>query len=481
MDLRFYNTLGRRVQRFEPITPGRVGVYACGPTVYDYQHIGNLRTYLFEDILRRVLQYAGYEVTHVMNVTDVGHLVGEAENGEDKMIKSAREKGRSVWEIAEHYTRIFFRDCASMSILEPTVVCRATDHIDDMIGFIAELERKGYTYTAGGNVYFDIGRFPDYGKMALLSVDDLKAGARIDVDANKKNPLDFVLWFTRSKFPHQAMLWDSPWGRGYPGWHIECSAMSMRYLGERIDIHCGGVDHISVHHTNEIAQSEALTGKKWVNFWMHGEYLLTTGEKMAKSQGNFLTLAALMEQGYEPMDYRYYLLGAHYRTQLQFSGQALDSARNALRRLRERLAQLREEAGASGTAEASAQGRRGSGVDFAGIEGEGYLRSFLQNAASDLNMPRCLSDLWALLKDDAVSAAARLATLYEMDRILGLGLAEWAPRETELSAEERRLVEERDRARAEKDYQKADHIRNILEKRGIIVEDTPQGSRCRRR
>lgn len=481
MELRLFNTLGRRVQRFEPITPGKVGMYTCGPTVYDYQHIGNLRTYLFEDILRRVLEYAGYDVIHVMNVTDVGHLVGETDSGEDKMIKSAREKGRSVWEIAEHYTRVFFRDCASMNIREPTVVCRATDHIDDMIAFVAGLERKGYTYTAGGNVYFDISRFPDYGKMALLSVDDLKAGARIDVDANKKNPLDFVLWFTRSKFPHQAMLWDSPWGRGYPGWHIECSAMSMRCLGERIDIHCGGVDHISVHHTNEIAQSEALTGKKWVNFWMHGEYLLTTGEKMAKSQGNFLTLSALMEEGYEPMDYRYYLLGAHYRTQLQFSGQALNSARNALRRLRERLAQLREEAGRSGAPEEPAEGRKGPTADLTGIGGEGYLRSFLDNAASDLNMPRCLSDLWALLKDDAVPAAARLTILHEMDRILGLGLAEWVPSETELSPEERRLVEERDRARAEKDYAKADHIRNMLEKRGIILEDTPEGSRCRRR
>lgn len=465
MELRLFNTLGREVQRFDPITAGKVGLYTCGPTVYDFQHIGNLRTYLFEDVLRRVLEYAGLHVVHVMNITDVGHLTGDADDGEDKILRSAREKQQSVWEITEYYARIFFQDCARMNIKKPMVVCRATEHIDDMIAFIAKLEEKGFTYTAGGNVYFDISRFPDYGRMALLDLEKLRAGARIEVDANKRGPLDFALWFTRSKFEHQAMLWDSPWGKGYPGWHIECSAMAIRYLGERVDIHCGGVDHVAVHHTNEIAQSEAYTGERWVNYWMHGEWLLTGTEKMAKSAGNYLTLSVLMEKGYEPMDYRYYLLGAHYRTQLQFHFSALDSARNARRRLLERVSELRR------------AGRECEG----GNAGGRYLASFLDNAANDLNMPRCLADLWALVKDETVPAAAKLEILYRMDRILGLGLADWEPEVVRLSEEEERLVEDREQARKAGDYEKADRIRNLLVKRGIILEDTVGGIRYRRR
>ena len=327
MELKVYNTLQRQIEPFHPIEEGRVSFYACGPTVYNYAHIGNLRTYVFEDILRRSLEYFGYEVQHVMNVTDVGHLTDDADQGEDKMEVSAREKKMSVWEIAEFYANAFFKDLEKLNIEPPTKTCRATDHIGDMIGLIKRLEEKGYTYVAGGNVYFDISQFPDYGKLALLDRQDLKIGARVERDPNKRNPRDFVLWFTQSKFEHQTMQWDSPWGRGYPGWHVECSAMSMKYLGEQFDIHAGGVDHIPVHHTNEIAQSEAATGRKWVNYWLHGEFLVMKGAKIAKSAGNSITFSVLEEENFEPLDYRYFCLGGHYRSQLIFTKEALEVAR----------------------------------------------------------------------------------------------------------------------------------------------------------
>ncbi len=464
MYLKLFNTLSRKVEKFKPIQQGRAGMYTCGPTVYDYPHIGNLRTYVFEDILRRMLEYLGYKVTHVMNVTDMGHLTDDADGGEDKIIKSAREKKMSAWEIAEYYTQAFFNDTRALNILEPSIICRATDHITDMIQLVVRLEEKGCTYTAGGNVYFDIDRFPGYGRLARLNLDTLRAGARISVDPNKKNPSDFVLWFTRSKFEHQAMLWDSPWGKGYPGWHIECSAMSMRYLGEQFDIHCGGVDHINVHHTNEIAQSEAATGKKWVNYWIHGEHLLMGSEKMAKSKGENITLSYLMEQDFHPLDYRYYLLGAHYRSQLQFRFAALEAARNARRRLGERIFQLRKDAA-----------EETDGDD----PGAGYLAAFLKHAVNDLNIPRSLSEVWALVRDEELKAEAKLRVLHKMDRILGLDFQSWAPEAVELAVDEEKLIAERQEARERRNFKRADEIRNILLKRGIILEDRPEGVRWR--
>ena len=478
MQLEIYNTLGREVQEFKPIDVGRVGMYACGPTVYNYAHIGNLRTYVFEDVLRRVLEYAGYHVEHVMNITDVGHLTDNADEGEDKMLKSAREKKMSVWDIAEYYTRAFFDAVDRLNIKRPTVICKATDHISEMIAFIRRLEERGFTYTSGGNVYFDISRFPDYGKMALLDTGELQAGARIQVDPNKQNPHDFVLWFTRSKYEHQAMLWDSPWGRGYPGWHIECSTMSMKYLGERFDIHCGGVDHISVHHTNEISQSEAATGKKWVNYWVHGEHLLMGRGKMAKSEGGFLTLPSLMERGFDPMDYRYYLLGAHYRVQLQFGFEALKAAKSARKRLLERVVQLKAEAGDEkgfgiepGTEEEISLRKGGAGK---------YIESFEGNALNDMNMPRCLSDLWGVIREGDLGAETKLKALAMMDRVLGLRLLESRIQPPELGDEEKALIAERERARGEKNYALADKIRNQLLGRGISLEDTPDGVRWSR-
>ncbi|MCK5154016.1 MAG: cysteine--tRNA ligase, partial [Spirochaetales bacterium] len=343
MKLRFFNTMGRLVEDFKTIETGVVKMYCCGPTVYNYAHIGNLRAYLFDDILRRTLEYAGYKVNHVVNITDVGHLTDDNDDGEDKMVKSSRETGKSVWDIAKYFTDAFFKDIDNLNIVRPTVSPRATDHIEEMINLIKRLESRGYTYESGGNVYFDIDKFPDYGKLALRDRQDLSAGARIAVDPNKKNAHDFVLWFTNSKFEDQAMQWDSPWGRGYPGWHLECSAMSMKYLGDQFDIHCGGIDHISIHHTNEIAQSEAASGKKWVNYWMHNEFLIMNKGKMAKSSGNFITLDSLIEDGFDPLDYRYFSLGGHYRSQLQFSIESLGSAKSARENLFERVIQLKKD------------------------------------------------------------------------------------------------------------------------------------------
>jgi cysteinyl-tRNA synthetase len=471
--LRLFNTLSRELEEFHPLQPGRSGVYACGPTVYNFAHLGNLRTYVSEDLLVRTLRELGYQVRHVMNVTDVGHLTSDADQGEDKMVKSAREQGQTVWQIAEFYTRAFFEDCAALNVLRPTVVCRATEHIEDMIALIRRLEQRGFTYQAGGNVYFDIARFPGYGRLAGQNLEELKAGARVEVDEGKRHPLDFVLWFTRSKFEHQAMLWDSPWGRGYPGWHIECSAMSMKYLGEQFDIHCGGVDHVPVHHTNEIAQSEAATGRKWVNYWLHADFLVLAKEKMAKSAGGFLTLASLKEKGFEPLDYRYLCLGAHYRSQLQFSYDALEAARSGRRGLEERLARLREElpAGQEFGAEPGAE---------PGAERE-QVQAFLAELSDDLNSPRGLAVLWGLLRDVSLPPAARLRGALAMDRILGLGLQAAGARQVKaLDPEEQALLEERNRARQARDWARADSLRRELARRGVQVEDTPGGVRWKK-
>jgi cysteinyl-tRNA synthetase len=474
VELKLWNTMGRELQKFEPIHAGKVGMYCCGPTVYDYAHIGNLRTYLFEDLLRRMLEYFGYAVRHVMNVTDVGHLTGDTDEGEDKMLKGAREKGKTVWEIAEFYSKAFFRDLELLCCSSPTVICRATEHIQDMIDLIVRIEAKGFTYIAGGNVYFDISRSPGYGKLALLDQQELKAGARIAVDQGKKNPADFVLWFTRSKFEHQAMLWDSPWGKGYPGWHIECSAMSMKYLGEHFDIHCGGADHPPVHHTNEIAQSEAATGARWVNYWLHGEWLLMEKEKMAKSAGNFTTLTTLTSQGYHPLDYRYFCLGAHYRTQLAFSWESLAAARAGRQGVLEKIRQLKAQAdGGPEQNPPSAMQNPPSG------KAAEYVSEFEAHAANDLNMPRCLAVLWTLLRDSSVAAAEKLDAAYRMDRIFGLGLLEMMEPEIALDEETNALVEQRETARKNRDFRKADEIRALLRAKGIEVQDGPKGPKLR--
>ncbi len=458
--MRLYNTMSRSIEEFVPINEGKVSMYCCGPTVYNYAHIGNLRTYIFEDLLRRTLRRSGYDVKHVMNITDVGHLTGDGDDGEDKIEKSARETGRTVWDIAEFYMKAFFRDEEALNIERPDIICRATEHIDDMINLIKRLEEGGHTYISGGNVYFSIDSISDYGKLARLNLDDLKSGARIEVDSNKKNPKDFVLWFTNSKFKDQAMMWDSPWGRGYPGWHIECSAMSMKYLGEHFDIHCGGIDAIPVHHTNEIAQSEAATGKTWVNYWCHGEFLLMGNAKMSKSSGSFVTLPVLEGEGYDALDYRYFCLTGHYRSQLRFSYEALDAARSARKGIMERIGDAKSEGPAA--TDPSEKARE-------------YMAAFDEAMENDLNAPKALSILWQMLKDNGLSSSDKLAAAYHMDGILGLGLDKAEKKEETLDAELQALLDERTAAKKAKDYKKADEIRDKLLSMGYAVKDTPAG------
>jgi cysteinyl-tRNA synthetase len=471
--LRLYNTLGRELQEFTPINPGKVGFYGCGPTVYNYAHIGNLRTYIFEDVLVRTLKSLGYEVKHVMNVTDVGHLSGDDDTGEDKMVKSAQERGKSVLEIASFYTDAFFADTERLNIRRPTVVCKATEHIAEMIELIKRIEVKGHTYQAGGNLYYDVKTFPSYGDLALLNIDDLKAGARIEIDENKRNPADFALWFTKGKFENQALVWDSPWGTGYPGWHIECSAMSMKYLGESFDIHAGGIDHIPIHHTNEIAQSEGATGKKWVNYWLHGEFLVVEKGKMSKSKGGFLTLQTLIDAGYESLDYRYFALGAHYRSQLQFSYEALDSARASRKSLVDRVIALKEKAGSF---DASSQALS--------PKAKAYLEAFSGHLCQDLATPRALAELWGLLRDAEVPPSEALAAAYKMDEVLGLSLSESKKPEgpavdPAFAAGVDSLVAERVAAKKSKDWARADAIRAELKSKGVLLEDGASGTTWR--
>ena len=462
MTVRLYDTMSRAVKEFVPIEEGKAGLYCCGPTVYNFAHIGNLRTFIFEDLLHRTLVKAGYSLTHVMNITDVGHLTGDGDDGEDKMEKSARESGRSVWDIAEFYTKAFFDDEKDLNIIRPDIVCKATDHINDMIEIIKKLEEGGHTYISGGNVYFSIDTIDDYGKLAKLNLDDLREGARIEVDSNKRNPKDFVLWFTNSKFKDQAMQWPSPWGTGYPGWHIECSAMSSRYLGSHFDIHCGGIDAIPVHHTNEIAQSEAAFGQKpWVNYWCHGEFLLNDKGKMSKSSGEFLTLSLLKEKGYDALDYRYFCLGGHYRSQLKFSFESLDQARSARQTLMRRLAEC-----STAKADGISEGARH------------YLDAFYEAMFSDLKAPQALAALWSMMRDSDIPDGEKWLAALEMDSILGLSLEKAQEKEEpqEADADALALLEQRSEAKKAKNYALADEIRARLASMGYKVVDTPKGA-----
>jgi cysteinyl-tRNA synthetase len=486
MALTLFNTLGRKLQVFEPLQSGTVGFYGCGPTVYNYAHIGNLRAYVTHDLLTRTLRDRGFKVRHVMNITDVGHLSGDDDHGDDKMVKSAEERGKSVLEIADFYTQAFFNDTERMNIRKPTVVCKATEHIEDMIALIKRIEEGGFTYFAGGNLYFDIAQFPAYGELAQLRLGDQKAGARTGVDENKRNPQDFVLWFTKSKFENQALVWDSPWGTGYPGWHIECSAMSIKYLGENFDIHAGGIDHVPIHHTNEIAQSEAATGKHpWVRYWVHNEFLVLDKGKMSKSAGGFLTLQSLIDAGYDPLDYRYFLLGGHYRSQIQFSFEALTGARNARKSLGDRIRFLADKAGPVVSSRPVLEDER---APLPPEIREGKVGTYLDafNAAmdDDISTPRALAELWGILRDTGLEPKEALLGAFEMDRILGLDLVGEALRHSQAGAEDipddiEVLIAERSAAKKEKDFAKADRIRNVLKERGILLEDNPGGTTWR--
>jgi cysteinyl-tRNA synthetase len=458
MTLTLYNTLTRRKEDFVPIRPGEVGLYTCGPTVYNYAHIGNLRTYLFEDVLKRVLAYNGLRVRHVMNITDVGHLTGDRDMGEDKMEKGAQREGKTAWDIAAFYTRAFQEDIRRLNILEPTVWCKATDTIPEQIALIRTLEEKGYTYATGDGVYFDTSKVPDYAKLSNQNLDALQEGARVEKNAAKRNATDFALWKLSPTGSRRQMEWASPWGVGFPGWHIECSAMSMMYLGDQLDIHCGGADHVDIHHTNEIAQSEAATGRKFFNVWMHGAFLnIQGGKKMAKSEENFLTLEnALVKRGIPPLAYRFASFLSHYRKPMEYSEESIQGARNGLEHLHNQVRDLAPTAGpAAGRVHPELQAK------------------FLEAVNDDLNLPRAMAVVQELLKSE-LPAAEKQATVLDFDRVLGLDLDRLGASE-ELPAVVRDLAAARVKARAERNWAESDRLRDAIQSHGYTVKDTRDG------
>jgi cysteinyl-tRNA synthetase len=452
MVLRLFNTLGRKKQVFKPIKEGEVSFYSCGPTVYWYQTIGNLRTYIFNDILKKVLEYNNLKVKHVMNVTDVGHLTSDADSGEDKMEKAAAREGKKAEDIANHYWQVFRDDFKKLNISEPSIWCKATEHIDEQIELIKKLEEKGFTYRTGDGIYFDTSKLKDYGKLALLDAENLKAGARVDL-ADKKNKTDFALWKFSEEPGKRQQEWQSPWGLGFPGWHIECSAMSAKYLGIPFDIHTGGIDHIPVHHTNEIAQSEAASGKKFVNYWLHGAFLTFKGEKVSKSKGGLYTISELQELGYKPLDYRFMCLLTHYRSSLDFTLENLGAAKNGLEGLKNKIANIIPSA--------------------PGNEGEKYLAEFEKAVDDDLNMPGAIQALQKLLKDEKVSGKAKLELIQKMDKVFSLDLLK---KERVIVPEEvQKLAEDRWQAKKRKDFKLADELRIKITQMGFVIADSPEG------
>ncbi len=459
--LKLYNTLTRKVQEFKPINPHNVGMYTCGPTVYDYAHIGNFRTYTTSDLLLRTLEYNNFQVKFIMNLTDVGHLtgdnLGDADTGEDRMEKSAKKEGKSAWDIAKFYTDAFLKDFERLNLTKPQLFAKATDHIDEQIKLIKKLEEKGFTYKTSDGIYFDTSKFPDYGKLSTL--DQIKEGARVEPNPEKKNPRDFALW----KFSHtngrsfdfalrRQMEWESPWGVGFPGWHIECSAMSMKYLGESFDIHVGGIDLASTHHPNEIAQAEAATGKPFVRYWVHGAFILADSKRMSKSLGNNYTVSDVVKKGFDPLSLRYLYLQTHYRQEMNFTFEALQSAQTALNRLRETV----------------------STFDSPKIGCAEFEQKFLDVINNDLNMPEALAVVWELLKSD-YPTHAKAESLFKFDSVLGLNLtkkSEVRSQKSEVPAEVMKLVEEREELRKNKRFHLADQLRNKIKKLGYDVQDT---------
>lgn len=468
--MKIYNSLTKRVEEFVPNEEGKVSMYTCGPTVYHFAHIGNLRSYLMEDVLEKLLRYSGYDVKRVMNITDVGHLSSDADTGEDKMLKGAKREHKTVMEIAQFYTDAFFSDCKKLNIKTPDVVEPATNCIPEFIEMIESLLEKGYAYQAGENIYFDTSKLPNYYVFGNQNEEELMVGVRDDVteDTNKKNKNDFVLWFTKSKFEDQALKWDSPWGVGYPGWHIECSCISMKHLGEYMDIHCGGVDNMFPHHTNEIAQSESYLGHKWVNYWFHVHHLNDETGKMSKSKGEFLTVSLLEEKGYNPIAYRLFALQSHYRKPLVFSYEALDQAAATYKKLKNRVANVKPE----------------GDIDEAVLKE--WHDKFADIVGNDCNTAMGITLLYDALKAD-INGATKLAIVADYDYVLGLNLieetsgdAEADATNDELAAHVQEMIEKRAAAKKEKNYALADEIRNSLLEEGIVIEDTREGVKWHR-
>ena len=458
--MELYNTLTKKVEEFIPINEGVVKLYTCGPTVYHFAHIGNLRSYICEDVLEKYLKYTGLKVERVMNITDVGHLTGDSDDGTDKMVNSAKKEHKSVLDIAKFYTEKFFEDASKLNIRKPDTLVPATTQIPEYIKVISKLMDTGYAYLAGGNVYFDTSKLSNYYCLTNHNIDELLDGVREDVerDINKKNRADFVLWFTKSKFDDQELKWESPWGLGYPGWHIECSCISMKYLGEYLDIHCGGVDNIFPHHTNEIAQSESYLGHKWCNYWFHVEHLNDVRGKMSKSNGNFLTVDTLIKNGYNPLSYRYMILSSHYRKPLLFSYENLDSAENAYSKLRNRVLKLDNKENTL----SSDYGK--------------YKEQFKKAMDNDLNTSLAITCVYDVLKSD-MNDYTKLKLINEFDEVLSLDLSKELDVQVDIDNEEiERLINERNIAKQNKDYTKADEIRNNLLEMGILLKDTREGT-----
>jgi cysteinyl-tRNA synthetase len=456
MALVIFNTLSREKEEFVPINPHEVGMYTCGPTVYNYAHLGNMRTYLFEDILKRVLTYNGFDVKHIMNITDVGHLTGDRDMGEDKIEKESKKENKTAREIAEFYTKAFEEDLNNLNILFPSVFCKATDNIKEQIEMIEKLEQKGFTYKTSDGIYFDTSKVIDYTKLSHQKIESLKEGARIEINNEKKNATDFALWKFSPVGSKRQMEWESPWGVGFPGWHIECSAMSVKYLGEQFDIHCGGVDFVNLHHTNELAQTESATGKvPWVRYWLHGEFLnLKDGEKMAKSTGNFLTLRSeFLDKNISPLVYRYATLSVHYRKQMEWSEDMIISATNSYNSLIYKIKEL---------------------GDKIGEINEDFKNKFLTEINDDLNMPKALAVISEVFKSD-ISDEDKLATILDFDKVLGLGLGNI--KNGIIPEEINNLVREREKARQEKDWAKSDELRDKISSLGYEVKDTDSGSK----
>lgn len=450
--LRIYNTLSRKIEDFSPIDSPNVGIYCCGPTVYDYQHVGHMRRYVGDDILVRVLEYDDYKVKQVMNITDVGHLVSDADEGEDKMEKGAKKFGMSVWDIAKKFEAQFLESIDLLNIQRPSVLMHATDYIKDQIELIEILEEKGYTYKISDGIYFDASKFPTYTELSRQNLDEIRAGARVEMVKGKKSLSDFTLWKFSPKNSKRQMEWDSPWGKGFPGWHIECSAMSMKALGPTFDIHTGGIDHINIHHTNEIAQSEAASGRKFVNYWVHHAFLMIEDEKMSKSLGNLYTVEDIVKKGFNPLALRYLYFQTHYRQEMNFTFEALESAQNALKKLYDEISSWDEPK--VGCAE--------------------FESNFFEAINDDLNMPKALAVVWELIKSD-YPTSAKAQSLFNFDKVLGLDLknqtAKLKSQKNEIPQEVLGLVKERDELRKQKRFHLADQLRNRIKKLGYHVED----------
>ena len=460
--MKIYNTLTRKIEDFIPINPPCVYMYTCGPTVYHFAHIGNLRTYIMEDILEKSLNYLGYKVKRCMNITDVGHLTSDSDSGEDKMLKGAKRENKSVLEIADFYTKAFFNDCEKLNIKKPEIISSATENITTYIEIIESLVKNNYAYISNGNVYFDVSRLNDYYVLTNHKEDELVVGARegVEEDTFKKNQSDFVLWFTKSKFDDQELKWNSPWGYGYPGWHIECSGISLKFLGEYLDIHCGGVDNIFPHHTNEIAQTEAFLGHKWCNYWIHGEHLNDSSGKMSKSSGDFLTLTLLENKGYDPVIYRYMCLGSHYRKQLVFTYEALDNAKNAYYKLKNRIKEIKTRI--------KDNAEQGQVTNI-----EEYELKFKDSLSDDLNTSYAITILYDVLKSD-LKDSKKLMLVSSFDEVLSLNLmsddSETLSKDLQIYIKD--MIDKRNVAKTNKNYEEADAIRDILYEKGIIIKDT---------